>query len=151
VVVGEIAMLADSIENYPPRGLEGDEHYLFGCAGIMKCRAIFFFILFAVLVPGDSQSQTSGRGRSINGVVLDPSGATIIGAQVRLSRDGSPVSQTATDNFRQQPLYWPCVTAFAACTEIATESGCVQTAAPLVKSRRCIVILRLPRSTSTNR
>jgi hypothetical protein len=36
-------------------------------------------------------------------------------------------------------------------TEIATESGFVQTAAPLVKSRPCMVILRLPRSTSTNR
>jgi hypothetical protein len=48
-------------------------------------------------------------------------------------------------------VYLPCAAAFAAGTEIATESGCVQTAVPLVRSRRRMVILRLPRSTSTRR
>lgn len=43
-----------------------------------------------------------------------------------------------------RPRYLPCAPVFAAGTEIATESGCVQAAVPLVKSRRCMVILRLP-------
>ena len=64
----------------------------------MKFRTIFFFILFAALVAGYSQSQTSSRGHSINGVVLDPSGAAIVGAQVNLTRRGSPTSHTSTDN-----------------------------------------------------
>jgi len=64
----------------------------------MKFRAIFFLILFAAFVAGDSEPHTRGRGHSINGVVLDPSGAAIVGARVNLTRGGSPVSQTTTDN-----------------------------------------------------
>ena len=41
------------------------------------------------------------------------------------------------------------VAAFAAGVEIVTESGSVQTAVPLVMSSRCMVILRVPRSTLT--
>src|SRR5690349_7581348 len=63
----------------------------------MRSRVVFLLILFAALVAGDSQAQTSGRGHSINGVVLDPSGAAIVGAQVNLKRDGSSLSQTLTD------------------------------------------------------
>lgn len=62
----------------------------------MKHRVVFFLMLLAALVAGASQSQTS-RGHSIDGVVLDPSGAAIVGAQVNLRRDGSPLSQTTTD------------------------------------------------------
>ena len=38
----------------------------------------------------------------------------------------------------------PDAPAFAAGTEMVTESGCVQTGVPLVKSRRCMVIFSLP-------
>ena len=64
----------------------------------MKYRAVFLFMLFAAFVAGDSQSQTSSRARSTNGAVLDPSGAAIVGAQVNLTRGGSPISHTSTDN-----------------------------------------------------
>lgn len=40
--------------------------------------------------------------------------------------------------------YWPCVAAFAVGTAIVTESGCVHTTLPLVKSKRFMVILSLP-------
>ena len=40
-------------------------------------------------------------------------------------------------------FYLPGAPAFAAGIEMATESGCVQTAVPLVKSRRCMVIFSL--------
>src|ERR1035437_4765975 len=57
----------------------------------------------------------------------------------------------SSDGGRLRFVHLPCAADFAAGTEIATESDCVQTAVPLVKSRRCMVILRLPRSTSTKR
>jgi hypothetical protein len=63
----------------------------------MKFRAILFF-MFVALVAGDSQSQTSSRARSINGVVLDPTGAAIVGALVNLTRGGNSISHTTTDN-----------------------------------------------------
>jgi hypothetical protein len=62
-----------------------------------------FILLFAAFMAGDSQSQTSPRARSIVGVVVDPSGAAIVGAQVTLSRNGISSPLTRTDdsgNFR---------------------------------------------------
>jgi Carboxypeptidase regulatory-like domain len=45
-----------------------------------------------------AQSQTAPRGSSIAGIVLDPSGAAIVGAQVILKRNVVPIGQTATDD-----------------------------------------------------
>jgi carboxypeptidase family protein len=55
-----------------------------------------FILLLAAFVTG-SQSQTAARARSIAGVVLDPSGAAIVGAQVTFSRNGVLSPQTTTD------------------------------------------------------
>ena len=63
----------------------------------LRYRAILL-LLCAAFVVGDSQSQTAARARSINGVVLDPSGAAIVGAQVTLTRGGGAIAETTTDN-----------------------------------------------------
>ena len=48
-------------------------------------------------------------------------------------------------------VYWDAVAVFAAGSEIAMESGWVQIAFPLLRSRRFMVALRWRRSTSTSR
>jgi hypothetical protein len=66
-----------------------------------------FILFFAVFMAGDSQSQTAARTRSITGVVLDPSGAAIVGAQITLSRLGLSNAQATADssgNFRFDSL-----------------------------------------------
>ncbi len=63
----------------------------------LRYRAILL-LLCAAFAVGDSQSQTAARARSINGVVLDPSGAAIVGAQVTLTRGGGAIAETTTDN-----------------------------------------------------
>jgi hypothetical protein len=55
-------------------------------------------LLATLLLPGALRSQTAARSQTIAGVVLDPSGAAIVGAEVALDRtDGSQLSHTVTD------------------------------------------------------
>ena len=62
--------------------------------------------------------------------------------RVRIPRARQPSQGNVFD-------YLPCDETFVTGAEIVIESGWVQTEAPLVMSRRCMAILRLPRSTST--
>ncbi len=57
-----------------------------------------FILLFAAFGAADSQSQTAARARSITGVVLDPSGAAIVGTQITLSGLGLPSRQATADS-----------------------------------------------------
>jgi hypothetical protein len=60
--------------------------------------ALPLLMLASLLLPGVLRAQTATRSQSISGVVHDPSGAAIVGAEVDLSRaDGGPVTHVVTN------------------------------------------------------
>ena len=81
------------------------------------------------------------------GSVLERSVLPAEEQQELLARAGGNLfrgSAIKTDFFTLNQAYFAFGVEYTKLTEIATESGCVQAAVPLVKSRRCMVILRLP-------